>query len=97
MNQLDSDVTALVYDSIHWEELAFILKDDEYSVIEQLLGDTNHFDMRLLEFSHCVFLVKICIFIGFSDHNSQSHLLVLGRIKALGPFPLVDLVCFSPL
>ena len=95
--QLDSNITALVYDSIHWEKLAFILKDDEDCVIEQLFGHSNHFDMWLLKFSHCVFLVIIGLIISLSDHNSQSHLLVLGWIKALRPFPLVDLVCLCPL
>ena len=95
--QFDSYVTAFIYDSIHWEKLAFILKDNEDSVIEQLFGHTNYLDMRLLEFSHCVFLIIVCLFVSLSDHDSKSHLLVLGWIKALGPFPLVDFISLSPL
>ena len=67
----------LIDESVHWIHLAFIFEDDEDCVVQQLLCDPDHFGLGLLEALHNSVLHCLCF--SFSDHDSQSHLLILGR------------------
>ena len=75
---MHSHVTTAIDYAIHGEVRALIFKYHEHSVVEKLLRDSDHLDLRLIELVQSNRSLPILgLILSLSNHDSESHLIVL--------------------